>query len=301
MKATGGRWQATGRSRYFLAGAPSAMDEAVALGGEWDLLVAVNPGQGADSPYGPSWVKKQAEAGHNILIDSGVYTLAMNEVRRTGLHMDQVRSMPVEGIKGYDKLLGSYLSLVGPLKDLAWGYIELDWGNPESKTRIRDGLEARGLRPIPVYHPLNDGWDYFDFLASRYDRLCVANLVHADKETRDHLLYTISERTRAYPGLWVHALGVTVNQASYSYGIKSYDSSTWLEPARWGGLTVRVLGRSAGDVVLRYDYSDPDGNEGYKATWALSGYASRTDGAMWGQHVQRLEQLEEEALDDRAD
>lgn len=292
MKATGGRWRPSDRYRYFLAGAPGAMEEVVALGGKCNLLIAVDLGGREGAPYGLPWVNALVEAGHSILIDSGVYTLAMDEVRRSGSHMDEVRSRPVDQIAGYDKLVRRYLAFVEPLKDLVWGYIEIDWGGAESKTEIRRGLEARGLSPIPVYHPLNDGWDYFDFLASNYDRICVANLAHADVRTKGHLLYTISERARAYPGLWVHALGVTPNQLCYAYGIQSYDSTSWTFPARWGALTSRAFGQGAGTVLLRYGDLGSNSDEAYKAAWGLSGYAAVTDSLAWGQYVERIDRLQ---------
>ena len=62
-------------------------------------------------------------------------------------------------------------------------------------------LEQMGLRPIPVYHPFNDGWDYFDYLAERYDRICFGNVVQADRETRKRLVATAWERHRKYPHL----------------------------------------------------------------------------------------------------
>jgi hypothetical protein len=51
-------------------------------------------------------------------------------------------------------------------------------------------LEQMGLRPIPVYHPFNDGWHYFDYLAERYDLVCFDNVVQADRETRKRLVAT---------------------------------------------------------------------------------------------------------------
>ena len=41
---------------------------------------------------------------------------------------------------------------------------------------------AEGLAPMPVYHPLNDGWDYYDELAGSHDRVCIGNLVQATKQ-----------------------------------------------------------------------------------------------------------------------
>ena len=59
--------------------------------------------------------------------------------------------------------------------------------------------ESLGLKPIPVYHPLLDGWDYFDELAAQYDRICFGNIVQAPAATRIRLLHTLWERHRRYP------------------------------------------------------------------------------------------------------
>lgn len=94
-------------------------------------------------------------------------------------------------------------------------------------------LEGMGLRPIPVYHPLVDGWDYFDELAEQYDRICFANLVQANNYTRARLMATCYERRRKYPHLWIHLLGVTPNEWFNAIAPQSSDSSTWLAGLRW--------------------------------------------------------------------
>ena len=63
--------------------------------------------------------------------------------------------------------------------------VEVDQGGRENKIKTRARLEKMGLRPIPVYHPLNDGWDYFDYLAENYDRICMGNVVNAEASSMD--------------------------------------------------------------------------------------------------------------------
>ena len=100
-----------------------------------------------------------------------------------------------------------------------WGYIELDQGGAVHKRRTRTALEQAGLAPIPVYHPFNDGWDYFDELCARYDRICVGNVVQAPRAIRCRIFATVWERQRAYPDVWIHYLGVTPTPTQIAYPV----------------------------------------------------------------------------------
>lgn len=57
-----------------------------------------------------------------------------------------------------------YVEIIRKFENDAWGCIEIDQGGRENKIKTRAMLEGMGLRPIPVYHPFLDGWDYFDYL-----------------------------------------------------------------------------------------------------------------------------------------
>ena len=60
-----------------------------------------------------------------------------------------------EEMPKFDRLLTRYIDVVRELEPGLWGYIELDQGGAEGKQRTRAYLESQGLRPIPVYHPLD--------------------------------------------------------------------------------------------------------------------------------------------------
>lgn len=136
--------------------------------------------------------------------------------------------------------------------DRVWGTIELDQGGAANKRKTRARLEDLGLAPIPVYHPLADGWDYFDELAENYDRMCLGNIVQADAGLRLALLWTVEERRRAYPGLWIHLLGLTPSPWCHAFTVDSADSSTWLSPARWGDYTERAMLDPLAELGPRY-------------------------------------------------
>lgn len=182
---TGGRWDSATWPVYFLASETGTLDHVHRL--HTHLLVAVNELAGEPQL---DCVKKFAASGNEVLIDSGVYWLSTQHAQAHGLTMDQALALAPEDIDGFVDLYARYVRLVLEIGDRSWGYIEIDQGGRDNKIKTRARLEKKGLRPIPVYHPLNDGWDYFDELASRYDRICFGNVVQADAETRKRLIAT---------------------------------------------------------------------------------------------------------------
>jgi hypothetical protein len=170
-----------------------------------------------------------------VMLDSGIFWLTQRHARRHGVHMDDALGLHPSAVDGYDWLYESYLEVVTRYEDRLWGYVELDQGGAVNKRETRAHLEAEGLRPIPVYHPLVDGWEYFDELASTYDRICVGNIVQANPSQRKRLMATVWERRRRHPGLrWVHLLGYTPNQLANAYPPNSADSSTYAKILNWG-------------------------------------------------------------------
>lgn len=136
--------------------------------------------------------------------------------RAHGLTMDQALSLAPDDIDGFDWLLDRYVRVHDRFADRMWGIIELDQGGADRKRETRAHLRSLGINPIPVYHPMLDGWEYFDELASTNDRICFGNVVQASVPMRHRLLMTAYERKRAYPHLWIHLLG---------YGSRTPDST----------------------------------------------------------------------------
>lgn len=214
---------------YFLASSVHRQAHG-AVGTHAYLLVAVNEiGGDKDIELIQSW----AASGTKLFLDSGVFNLATQWAKARGISMDEALSTPPDQVEGFAELFQKYVRVVQALEPMLWGYIEIDQGGRENKIKTRARLESLGLRPIPVYHPFNDGWDYFDELASGYDRLCCGNVVQANDATRLRLLATMWQRRRPYPHLWIHMLGMTPNERLNAYPINSCDSSTWLAPVRW--------------------------------------------------------------------
>lgn len=198
-------------------------------------LIAVNDIMKSDDE-----LARRIQSGVTFL-DSGIFALTNEHMRaHPGLTMDDALTLPPDQIDGFDALFDRYVELVKRWEHELWGYVELDQGGRDNKIKTRARLESLGLRPIPVYHPLNDGWDYFHELASNYDRICVGNIVQASPSLRTKIIATIWERHRDYPHLWIHGLGYTASPMMHAYPLDSCDSSTWLAPLRWGMVARQV-------------------------------------------------------------
>ena len=210
MIKTGGSWDSSDRPVFFAA----CVENHLTLCAECHdyLLAAVNHME--EKAGFRKEVFDAIDAGKKVFIDSGIFNLTQQHAEKHGITMDQALGTAPEDIDGFDNLFDRYCEIIGVLGDRAWGYIELDQGGRENKIKTRTRLEALGFNPVPVYHPLNDGWDYFDELASTYDRICVGNVVH--------------------PDLWVHLLGLTPNPWMNAYPMGSCDSSTLAAGIRWG-------------------------------------------------------------------
>lgn len=243
MKQTQGRWDPKSRGIYFTAGVgslnhPTAFGEAVRFKPMSPNLFAVNdfaaPGQKI-SRNGAAFVefRMSIDNGCPTFLDSGIFFLTNEHKRAHGTTMDEALALAPEEIDNFEWLWDVYLELCSEFGDTLWGFNELDQGGMANKIRTRARIEAEGLRPIPVYHPLNDGWDYFDDLAQEYDRMCFGNVVQANRWVRKRLMVTLFERHRSYPDLFVHILGMTPNEIQAALPFDSADSSTWTRVFRY--------------------------------------------------------------------
>lgn len=222
----GGKWDPTSPNLQFLAG--TMTDHAVAKNP--NTLIAVNELGDRHFDTIDRWCDER-----RILLDSGIFALTMAHARRANMHFFQALTLAPEEVEGFDELYDRYCTLATRFADRLWGVIELDQGGKDNKPRTRARIVAdTGITPIPVYHPLGDGWDYYDDIASAYDRICFANLSKAHQAVRLRLAWTAAERGRNYPHLWTHLLGLT--PAAYLLSMRfrgSCDSSAWLRSIRW--------------------------------------------------------------------
>jgi len=289
IKTGGGTFDPKEENVYFIA---SNVDRLVPGAPAHDyLLVAINELKTEkELAHLDGWVNGKKK----VFIDSGVFNLTNNHMRKHGITMDEALSLPPDQIDGFDELFEKYVEIVTKYQDSCWGYIELDQGGRENKIKTRKRLEDLGLRPIPVYHPLNDGWEYFDYLAERYDRICFGNVVQANRFTRKRLIATAWERHRKYPDLWIHLLGFTPNEWLNAMPVNSGDSSAWLSVVRWSGYKERSMLASFGEMPKNFQYvlgAERDSDIGSRNGTKMSAYGSFINQENWRNHLSAMKEI----------
>lgn len=224
---TGGKFNRDESFQYFIATNATALTKVDYP----HVLVAVNEIVSAKDHEALDYLCDN----RNVMLDSGIFNLAMTHARNNDVSHDTALSLSPEEIDGFDRLWEQYGSVARKYADRLWGVVELDQGGIENKPRTRARIESEfGITPIPVYHPLLDGWDYYDDLASEYDRICFGNLVQGSASMRARIAHTASERAKRYPYLWTHLLGVTPWENILAVPLRgSCDSSSWLTAMRW--------------------------------------------------------------------
>lgn len=192
---------------------------------------------------------KYCTRGGRLMIDSGIFGIALAAAKRRGVDHNEGLRTPPEQIDGWSDFISSWKRCITVLGDACWGYVEIDLGGTEQKRKTRAALEAEGYRPIPVVHPITDGWDYFDELADTYDRLCIGNLVTSNEATRIDILRTVAERRRGRRVKWIHALGVTAGPPWLTAPTESCDSSSHATPLKHGLPMIETSAFRVGDVA----------------------------------------------------
>jgi hypothetical protein len=226
--------------------------------------------------------------GAKLLLDSGVFWLASRYAGANELDFYQALRVPPSKLKDYDRLLERYIEIVQEYEDDLWGYVEVDQGGADVKRETRAYLESQGLRPIPVYHPLTDGFEYLDELLAGYDRIAIGNVVMSDAATRRALLGMIWERRRrSGRKVWLHALGYTPNPLFNAYPINSSDSSSHLYALRFGasmcmGRAMLAQFGTLEDAGYSYDLSMyQDDVRGLPKKTALLAWIARSEVEQW--------------------
>mgnify|MGYP007070565419 CR=1 FL=1 len=289
-KTEGGTFDPREECIYFIAANPDRQQEGVVV--HPYILVAVNELK-TDKQLEMlgSWIDK----GAKVLIDSGIYNLTMEHSRNHDVSMDTALSLAPDQIDGFPQLLERYTTIVKEYGPKAWGYIELDQGGAVNKRKTRSLLHAAGFAPIPVYHPLVDGWDYFDELCSTHDRICIGNIVHASEEARVRILSTIYERRRKYPDLWTHTLGLTPNEWMNAIPTNSADSSTWLVPIRYpAGIADRAMLKPVSKLAQDFQYvrqTDRDSPTGSGKACRMSAIQSGLTQRNWRNAIAAYEKI----------
>jgi hypothetical protein len=216
------------------------------------------------------------DLGQTLMLDSGVYGFVNDYIRKhdTDEPFGEVRKKSPSTFADFEALVRKYVQFVQYFENDLWGYVEIDIGSPAEKTATRKLLEGYGLKPIPVYHPAVDDYDYFDYLAERYDRVCCGNMGQASEPIRMRILATLYERARKYPYLWVHVLGTRNHHWFNAYPLQSADATSWLEGLRFGQITHYVDGYPMGALSEEYTYRQ---TEQYAKARHLAAYTVAMD------------------------
>lgn len=226
-RTSGGAFDRNDTPLYYIAGDP----EKILAAQHRNVLVAVNE---VKTTKHRDLLDRLCDE-RTVLLDSGIFNLTMGHARAHNMTMDDALRLHPSEVDGWPELKDRYYEVATRFHSRLWGVIELDLGGKDVKPETRAMIETdTGITPMPVYHPLNDGWDYYDTLASGYDRICYGNLVKASPPARLRLIHSAAERAKAYPYLWTHLLGVHPNENWLASPMRgSADSSSWLTALRW--------------------------------------------------------------------
>lgn len=194
------------------------------------------PLTGVRGPLDPELTDRLDDPAAMVMFDSGAFTVASAHAAAHGIPLPEAFAADPFDLDGFGEMWDAYTGMVKMHADRLWGYVEIDLGNTDVKRRNRSRMESDGLRPIPVYHPFTDPWDYFDELASSYDRVAVGNLVLSRPDVRKRIHATLWERRRRHRrNLWVHLLGVTPNHHVLAYPVNSTDCGCRFPIVNQGG------------------------------------------------------------------
>lgn len=282
-KTGGGLFDPNDRYIYFIASNMGMLKEAGTIHDY--KLVAVNE---VSNPEEIEFLFDQ-NPNLKLLLDSGVFNLAHTYSKKNNISLYEALSLNPEQMDGFDALFEKFVMLAKRFEDRLWGYIEMDQGGKQNKIKLRTRLEQMGLRPIPVYHPLTDGWDYFDYLAQNYDRICFANIAKTMHKERKQLLATMYKRHLEYPNLWVHLLGQTMSPLTNAFPPDSCDSSSWLTGIRWSD-SDRAITDSKWFSPFQFDFRyDKGDNVSRKHSGRIAAHRFKGSYLNWRYKLEELE------------
>jgi hypothetical protein len=234
IRTAGGSFDPSTSPLYFIA---STSNNHHGINIHKHMLMAVNEMM---TGRGLVVLERLINAGVQVMLDSGVFGLAAEHARQHGITVQQAIALPPSAIDGFDALLERYLEIVRIFEGRLWGYVEIDFGGMTQKIETRRDLEARGLSPIPVFHPATDPAEYFDELCERYERVAIGNIVRLPKQQRARLYAGLAERRKKLPPTWIHLLGMTPAPSLLAFHVESCDSSSWIALAKFAKNDVNV-------------------------------------------------------------
>lgn len=163
--------------------------------------------------------------------------------------------------------IDKYVEFIKKNKERLTCYANLDViGDPEATQRNQEYLEQQGLKPLPTFH-FNSDIKYLKGLLEKYDYIALGGLVPyvtKRKILERWLDYCFSYILPHIPKVKVHGFGLSSLWAWKKYPFYSADSTSWLQPGRYGRVTTLKNGIAGAydkksSNVLAYQLSQPQG------------------------------------------
>lgn len=167
--------------------------------------------------------------GNHLMMDSGAFSFQMFLVRRKDVkEIGKLREKTIEQYVQFCKKKE---------KDWDW-YVTFDYDQKvEVVWQVTKQLEARGLKPVPVYHG-DQSLDWLRrYLDAGYKRVGISSLTwrRSDyRKTRRYLdqVFRVAEPYRVK----LHGFAVTSLSLTFAYPWASVDSSSWSRTASYGAI-----------------------------------------------------------------
>ena len=190
-----------------------------------------------DSPKDFEYLEHSIRREDRILIDSGTHGIYMKMAREgTFSILSADRRIDINSPE-LTKYFDEYCRFLHKYEGKLWGYVELDIGNTEQKTLLRERMESRGLVPIPVVHPVGDDSAYLHYLLQNYDRVAFGNVAMEADIVRRTILDLANVAKLKYPDVWIHILGLGVHYYLLAYPLfDSIDTTLSSALIRFGRL-----------------------------------------------------------------
>src|SRR5690349_15259472 len=121
LRKTAGTWNPDDPFVYFLAAPLSFIETAGPH--HPSCLIAVN------ELMRPDWrdhLDRLIDEGHQILIDSGAFSIAAAHARKHEIALEEAFKMPLESLDGFPALMSRYKEVIGSYQEDVWGTVEID-------------------------------------------------------------------------------------------------------------------------------------------------------------------------------
>jgi hypothetical protein len=230
----------TDRSRYFLAIQPIYLPDLTQDCHDDSILFALNYIASKNGRLREGMIdeiKRLAEAGKRVYLDSGGFTLAHDYAKETGRSVGEVFMSNPSTLPFFEKWFGIYKEIVPKLAPYLWGYVEVDFGNYQERCETRQrSFDEAGIVPVPVFRAGFDPMSVLTDLLRKYDRICIAGTILLSSNQYSLVYNEVYKQWKEVnPDCYLHVLGLGAFGAFSQFNFPSCDSSTFSTDVRFGG------------------------------------------------------------------